>query len=353
MARPALPSPPPPPRNDRTSEYMFFREMDTTSESHKYVVDYLIKHNVIKKARRSFAISPYKYFYVETSWYSAKLDRAYVIEDENKKLHVAALITSATLHYDNLNEVLLSNWGSNDDTIGDNLLFSPSSTFEPLRGTCPTGSMGLVYSYDISSKMPWLHKLEKMAEPINNAMYTIGIQIGNTLAIYHREAISKTYSSKCGQYFNGFYQAMEPVIASNGMDTSCTSVYPTKITVNPTQFILYLNALGDRPKITLYSQYARYVFAHEQQVVYRPTDQFGNPLGTVSSDTAPLVIGKYSPNVYIWSYEEFEARCAKVDEHADPKSDKEVKAFIEKIAAVRNGECMAFEINKFADHFTF
>jgi hypothetical protein len=348
--RPALPSPPPPPRNDRESDYLHFHQMDSTTEWHKYVVDYLISHHVIKKARRSFIISPYRHFYIESRWYSAKMDRAYLIEDENKKLVVATLLTSATLHYDGLNEVLMSNWESNDDKIGETLLFSPSSTFEPLRGIYPTSGFALVNWQSLSNQMPWFDKVNKLSDSIKSAMYSLNEMYGTNLSAYHRSAIATTYSLKFGQYYNGFNQSMDPVISSGGMDANCMTVYPEKITVNPTQFILYTNALGDQPKITLYKQYAKYMFAHSKKLVYKQTDFLGQPIGNVYSDTEPLVIDKYNPDVFIWSYEEFESRCAKLSEHDDPKTEKEVKAFIERIAVERNSLNMCTEINKFADH---
>lgn len=361
MARPALPSPPPARPTPRELEDLLFYEWDDDSKEFLHIQLDLTARNIIRGVKRLFRIREYKPFFIESTQCTAKLDCACIIEDYDKKLILAAQISSATLHYDDLNEPVRSNWGDSNE-IGEKLLFSPSSVFESLRNnTSNIGWINTVHFMQIDGKMPWRHKLEKLRGKVECALNNIHICVQRGLNLMHSGAVIQTYSERFGQYFNGYDQAMNPVISSHFMECSELSTFPEKISVNPAEFVIYTRILGDMPRMTLYKQYVRYAFANGLNVMYRHECNYVVPMYDpnvsescfVATDGKQESIGKYRPIIKVWSYEEFCKRCDRIDAHMDDtaeKDEKAIKEFINKVMAESNALGHNYALNKFPEH---
>lgn len=363
MRRPALPSPPPPARpTPKELDDLLFYEWDVDSKEFLHIQLDLTARNIIRGVKRLFRIRPYRPFFFDSTQYTAQLDCACIIEDYDKKLFLAAQISSATLHYDELNEPVRSNWGESPE-IGDKLLFSPSSVFESLRNTTSRmGWINTVHFEQLVCKMPWRHKVEKLRAHVECAMNNIHICVQRGLGLMHSGAVIQTYSERFGQYYNGYAQAMNPVIASNFMECSELSTFPEKISVNPAEFVIYTRILGETmPRMTLYKQYVRYAFANGLNVMYQHECNYVTPMYDPTFNESCFAatggkqesIGKYRPIIKVWSYEEFCKRCDRIDAHMDDtatKDEKAIKEFINKVMAESNALGHNYALNKFPEH---
>lgn len=347
---------------------MLFYEWDVDSKEYLHIQLDLTARNIIRGVKRLFRIRPYRPFFFESTQYTAKLDCACIIEDYDKKLFLAAQISSATLHYDELNEPVRSNWGESND-IGDKLLFSPSSVFKSLRNTTShIGWIHTVHFEQLDCKMPWLvckmqwrQKIETLRIHVECAMSNIHICVQRGLELMHSSAVIQTYSERFGQYFNGYYQTKNPVISSNFMECSELATYPEKIAVNPTEFVIYTRLLGDMPRLTLYKKYVRYAFAHRLNVMYRHECNYVTPMYDPNISESCFAanggkqefIGKYSPIIKVWSYEEFCKRCDRIDTHMDDtaeKDEKAIKDFLNKVMAESSALGHNYVLNQFPEH---
>lgn len=337
-----------------------FYSWNVDSKEFLHIQQDLIARLIIRGVKRLFRIRPYKLFYIESTQYTARLDCACIIEDYDKNLFLAAQISSATLHYNDLNEPVRSNWGESND-IGDKLLFSPSSIFESLRNkTSDIGWLNTVLFAQLEGKMPWRHKVEKLRNRVECAISNIHICIQHGLGSMHSGAVIQTYSERFGQYFNGYAQAKNPVISSNFMECSELSTFPEKISVNPTEFVIYTRILGDMPRMTLYKQYVRYAFANGLNVMYRHECNYVTPMYPTFNESCFAAtggkqesIGKYSPIIKVWSYEEFCKRCDRIDAHMNDtaeKDEKAIKEFINKVMAESSALRHNYALNKFPEH---
>lgn len=356
-----LPAPIPPARHPRELEELLFYSWDVDSKEFLHIKQDLIARNIIRGVKRLFRIRPYKLFYIESTQYTARLDCACIIEDYDKNLFLAAQISSATLHYDDLNEPVRSNWGESNG-IGEMLRFSPSSVFESLRNKKSNiGWLNTVLFVQLEGKMPWRHKVEKLRDKVECAISSIHICIQRGLGSMHSGAVIQTYSERFGQYFNGYSQAKNPVISSNFMECSELSTFPEKISVNPTEFVIYTRILGDMPRMTLYKKYVRYAFAHGLNVMYRHENNYVTPMYYPNNSESCFAsnggtqefIGKYSPTIKVWSYEEFCKRCDRIDTHMDDtaeKDEKAIKEFLSKVMAESSALGHNYVLNKFPEH---
>ena len=280
---------------------------------------------------------------------------AYIIESKRKQLYLAVFIDRAVLHYDGIDdETLLSNWDTRSGEYGDSMRFSPTSFFKPLRDSYPNNrAMPLVYYKKLEVRMPWFNKVEKLRPHLTSAMGSIRLGIQSDLDRYHRAAVAYSYADKFGEYYNGYEQIMKPVIDRRNMEYSPMDVFPYKIVVNPTQFVLYTVRLGDRPMMLKYKQYVQYMFAHNNARMYMDQSCCATPMYD-PDDHRPhqlTSVGKYDPYINVLTYEAFEKIANNVAGNAKEMDEKEIKYVLEKIstdaAAVFDGRV---EINKFPEH---
>jgi len=349
------PAPVPPPYDPHTADSVVFTEWHTETRQYKYIVHYLkTVPKCIKGVRRQFHIQPYKDFYIRDDRFECDIASAYLIEDNDKDLYLAVIIEKATLHYEGTDEVLLSNWNTTSEELGEYMRFSPNSVFEPMRDSYPqTGVMQLVYFVCIDCRMPWFHKVDTLCQYIRNGMATLRNTIMLNLGFYHDFAVSVSYASKFGDYYNGYEQGSCPVINACCVTYSKLDLFPWLITLNPAQFVLYTDRLGDRPMMLKYKQYVRYMFAHNKSQSFINLQNCVVPMFDIPNDKPikPTSVSKYAPYVKVLSYEAFEKVSTNVALNSKDMDEKEIKSVLEKIstdAVEVFGEPV--EINKFPEH---
>ena len=349
------PAPVPPPYDPHTAESVVFTEWHTETRQYKYIVNYLkTVPQCIKGVRRKFHIQPYKDFFISDDRFECNIISAYIIEDNDKELFLAAIVEKATLHYEGAEEVLLSNWNTMSEELGEHMLFAPNSVFKPLQNGYPkTFAMQLVYFVHIDRKMPWFHKVDTLSQYIRNGMTSIRNCIEQNLSFYHDYAVSVSYASQFGDYYNGYEQANLPVINACHVDYSKLDLFPWLITLNPTQFVLYTDRLGDRPMMLKYKQYVRYMFSHNKSQAHINLRICVVPRFDIPNDRPikPTSVSKYAPYVKVLSYEAFEKVSTNVALNTKDMDEKEIKSVLEKIAVdavAVFGEPV--EINKFPEH---
>lgn len=349
------PVPVPPLYDPHTSDSVVFTEWHTETRQYKYIVNYLkTVPQCIKGVRRKFHIQPYKDFFIRDERYECDIASAFIIEDNDKELFLAAIVEKATLHYEGAEEVLLSNWNTNSEELGEYMRFAPNSIFKPLQDSYPkTFAMPLVYFVHIDRRMPWFHKVDTLSQYISNGMYILRNTITMNLGFYHDFAVSESYSSQFGDYYNGYDQSSVRVINPCCVEYSKFYLFPWLITLNPAQFVLYTDILGDRPMMLKYKQYVRYMFAHNKSQSYINLNVCVSPRFDMPNDAPfkPRSISKYEPYIKVLSYEAFEKVSKNVELNSKDMDEKEIKSVLEKIAAdavTVFGEPV--EINKFLEH---
>lgn len=350
-----LPVQVPPPYDPHTADSVVFDEWHTDTRQYKYIVNYLkTVPRCINGVRRKFHIQPYKDFFIREDRFECDIISAYIIENNDKELFLAAIIEKATLHYEGTDEVLLSNWNTTSEELGEYMRFAPNSIFEPMRDGYPkSGAMQLVYFVHIDRRMPWFHKVETLSQYIRNGMDTIRNMIMINLGCYHNFAVSESYSAKFGEYYNGYEQSSLQVINPFVVESSKLDLFPWLITLNPAQFVLYTDRLGDRPMMLKYKQYVRYMFAHNKSQSHINMPICVVPRFDIPNDTPikPTSVSKYAPYIKVLSYEAFEKVSTNVELNAKDMDEKEIKSVLEKIAteaAAVFGKPV--EINKFPEH---
>lgn len=349
------PAPVPPPYDPHTADSVVFTEWHTETRQYKYIVHYLkTVPQCINGVRRKFHIQPYKDFFIHDDRFDCTIASAYLIEDTDKDLFLAAIIEKATLHYEGTDEVLLSNWNTMSEELGEYMRFAPNSIFEPMRDGYPkSGAMQLVYFVHIDRRMPWFHKVDTLSQYIRNGMNTIRNTIMINLGYYHDFAVSESYSAKFGEYYNGYEQGNRQVINACAVEYSKLDKFPWLITLNPAQFVLYTDRLGDRPMMLKYKQYVRYMFAHNKSQSFINLPICVVPRFDIPNDKPikPTSFSKYAPYVKVLSYEAFEKVSTNVTLNSKDMDEKEIKSVLEKIsldAVEVFGEPV--EINKFPEH---
>ena len=349
------PAPVPPPYDPHTADSVVFTEWHTETRQYKYIVHYLkTVPQCINGVRRQFHIQPYKDFFIHDDRFDCTIASAYLIEDSDKDLFLAAIIEKATLHYEGTDEVLLSNWNTMSEELGEYMRFAPNSIFEPMRDGYPkSGAMQLVYFVHIDRRMPWFHKVDTLSQYIRNGMNTIRNTIMINLGYYHDFAVSESYSAKFGEYYNGYEQGNRQVINACTVEYSKLDKFPWLITLNPAQFVLYTDILGDRPMMLKYKQYVRYMFAHNKSQSFISLPICVVPRFDIPNDKPikPTSFSKYAPYVKVLSYEAFEKVSTNVTLNSKDMDEKEIKSVLEKIsldAVEVFGEPV--EINKFPEH---
>ena len=138
MRIPPIPSPPPARPTPKELDDVLFYEWDVDAKEYLHIQLDLTYRHIVRGVKRIFRIRPYRPFFFDSTQYTAQIDCACIIEDYDNKLFLAAQISSATLHYDDLNEPVRSNWGDTKD-IGDKLLFEHLSFELP-----PAGIVGVI-----------------------------------------------------------------------------------------------------------------------------------------------------------------------------------------------------------------
>ena len=346
---------PAPPYDPHTADSLVFDEWHTDTRQYKYIVHYMkTVPQCINGVRRKFHIQPYKDFFIRDDRFECDIISAYLIENNDKELFLAAIIEKATLHYEGAEEVLLSNWNTMSEELGEYMRFAPNSIFEPMRDGYPkTFAMQLVYFVHIDRRMPWFHKVETLSQYIRNGMNTIRNMIMMNLGYYHDFAVSESYSAKFGEYYNGYEQSSLQVINPYVVEYSRLDLFPWLITLNPAQFVLYTDRLGDRPMMLKYKQYVRYMFAHNKLQSHINLPICVVPRFDIPNDTPikPTSVSKYAPYIKVLSYEAFEKVSTNVELNAKDMDEKEIKSVLEKIAteaAAVFGKPV--EINKFPEH---
>lgn len=350
-----LPAQVTPPYDPQTADSVVFTEWHTDTRQYKYIVHYLkTGPQCINGVRRKFHIQPYKDFFIRNERFDCDIISAYLIEDNDKELFLAAIIEKATLHYEGTEEVLLSNWNTMSEELGEYMRFAPNSVFKPMRDGYPkTGAMQLVYFVHIDRRMPWFHKVDTLSQYIRNGMNTIRNMIMINLGCYHDCAVSESYASQFGDYYNGYEQSSLPVINAYVVEYSKLDLFPWLITLNPAQFVIYTDRLGDRPMMLKYKQYVRYMFAHNKSQSYIHLHSCVIPRFDIPNDTPikPTSVSKYAPYIKVMAYEAFEKVSTNVALNAKDMDEKEIKSVLEKIATdavAVFGEPV--EINKFPEH---
>lgn len=349
------PTPVPPTYDPHTADSVVFTEWHTETRQYKYIVNYLkTVSQCIKGVRRKFHIQPYKDFFIRDDRFECDIACAYIIEDNDKELYLAALIEKATLHYEGTEEVLLSNWNTYSEELGQYMRFAPNSVFKPMQDSYPkTSAMPLVYFMHIDRRMPWLHKVDTLSQYIRNGMNILRNTIMMNLGFYHDFAVSESYSAQFGDYYNGYDQSSVRVINPCCVEYSKLDMFPWLITLNPAKFVLYTDKLGDRPMMIKYKQYVRYMFAHNKSQSFINLQNCVIPRFDPPDYTPikPTSISKYAPCIKVLSYEAFEKVAKNVELNSKDMDEKEIKSVLEKIATdavTVFGEPV--EINKFPEH---
>ena len=180
-----------------------------------------------------------------------------------------------------------------------------------------------------------------------------GMAIGGAIGAAATAPKTSDGNYRSSDYYNGYEQGSRPVINACCVTYSKLDMFPWLITLNPAQFVLYTDRLGDRPMMLKYKQYVRYMFAHNKSQSFINLQNCVIPMFDIANEKPikPTSVSKYAPYIKVLSYEAFEKVSTNVTLNSKDMDEKEIKSVLEKIsldAVEVFGEPV--EINKFPEH---